>query len=230
MKYFYDLHIHSDLSPCGHRDMTPNNIINMSYIKGLNIISVTDHNTTRNLPAVIKSSNNKIKVIPGIEVTTKEEVHVLCYFKNLNEAMQFGEIIYLSLIDIMNNPKLFGEQNIYNENDEIIGTIDKLLLSASSYSLSEINSMVEEYHGIMVPAHINKKSNSMLNTLGFIPDSLNINFIELYDELDINEKYMKRYNVLRNSDAHILTDISEPINYMELKNVDEVFDYLQASR
>ncbi len=230
MKYFYDLHIHSDLSPCGHRDMTPNNIINMSYIKGLNIISVTDHNTTRNLPAVIKSSNNKIKVIPGIEVTTKEEVHVLCYFKNLNEAMQFGEIIYLSLIDIMNNPKLFGEQNIYNENDEIIGTIDKLLLSASSYSLSEINSMVEEYHGIMVPAHINKKSNSMLNTLGFIPDSLNINFIELYDELDINEKYMKRYNVLRNSDAHILTDISEPINYMELKNVDGVFDYLQASR
>lgn len=229
MKYYYDLHIHSDLSPCGHRDMTPNNIINMAYIKGLNIISVTDHNTTKNLPAIIKSSKNIIKVIPGIEVMTKEEVHVLCYFKNLYEAMQFGDIIYASLIEIKNIPQLFGEQNIYDENDEIIGTIDKLLLSASRYSLSEINDMTEKYHGIMVPAHINKKSNSMLNTLGFIPDNLNINFIELYNQSEINEKYMKKYNVLRNSDAHILTDISEPINYMELKNVDEVFDYLQMS-
>lgn len=227
MKYFYDLHIHSDLSPCAHSNMTPNNIVNMSYIKGLHIISVTDHNSTKNLPAIIKANNNKIKIIPGIEVTTKEEVHALCYFKNLYVAMQFGDIIYASLPDIKNNTKLFGQQNIYNENDEITGILDKLLLSSSSFSLKEINNMTEEYHGIMVPAHINKKSNSLLNVLGFIPDNLKFDFIEIDNNAIINEKFIKKINVLKNSDAHILTDISEPINYMELKYVDEVFEHLR---
>ncbi len=230
MKYFYDLHIHSDLSPCADGDMTPNNIVNMSYIKGLNIISVTDHNSTKNLPAVIESSHkNKIKIIPGIEVTTKEEVHALCYFKNLNEAIKFGDIIYDSLPDIKNNPTIFGQQNIYDENDEIIGSLDKLLLSATCFSLKEINLMAKEYNGIMVPAHINKKSNSILGILGFIPENLAIDFIEVYGKTEINESYIKNYCILKNSDAHILTDISEPINYMELKNINDVYDYLKIN-
>ncbi|MDD3226480.1 MAG: PHP domain-containing protein, partial [Tissierellia bacterium] len=129
MKFYYDLHIHSDLSPCSSRDMTPNNIINMSLIKGLNIISVTDHNTADNLPAVMELSHKAgIKIIPGLEVTTKEEVHVLCYFKKLDKAMEFGRIIYDSLPFIKNNPEIFGEQNIYNSKDEITGTLEKLLI------------------------------------------------------------------------------------------------------
>ncbi|WP_313340500.1 PHP domain-containing protein [Sedimentibacter sp.] len=228
MKFYYDLHIHSDLSPCAHNHMTPNNIVNMSYIKGLNIISVTDHNSTKNLPAIIKVSDNKIKIIPGIEVTTKEEVHVLCYFKNLYEASEFGDIIYESLPNIINNPVLFGQQNIYNEDDEIIGNLDKLLLSAASFSLKELDFMIKEYHGIMVPAHINKKSNSILGILGFIPDNLEFTFVEIYNKSDINDKLLKKYKLLINSDAHILTDISEPVNYMEIKSADEVFDYLKT--
>lgn len=227
MKFYYDLHIHSDLSPCAHIHMTPNNIVNMSYIKGLNIISVTDHNSTKNIPAVIKVSDNKIKIIPGIEVTTKEEVHVLCYFRNLYEASEFGDIIYESLPDIKNNPALFGQQNIYNEDDEIIGNLDKLLLSASKFSLKELELMTKEYRGIMVPAHINKKSNGILGILGFIPDNLEFVFVEIYNKLYIEDKLLKKYKLLINSDAHILTDISEPINYMELKSADGVFDYLQ---
>jgi len=200
----------------------------MSYIKGLNIISVTDHNSTKNLPAIIKVSDNKIKIIPGIEVTTKEEVHVLCYFKNLYEASEFGDIIYESLPNIINNPVLFGQQNIYNEDDEIIGNLDKLLLSAASFSLKELDFMIKEYHGIMVPAHINKKSNSILGILGFIPDNLEFTFVEIYNKSDINDKLLKKYKLLINSDAHILTDISEPVNYMEIKSADEVFDYLKT--
>ena len=227
MKIYYDLHIHSDLSPCAHSHMTPNNIVNMSCIKGLNIISVTDHNSAKNLPAVMKVSENKIKVIPGIEVTTREEVHVLCYFKNLYEASEFGDIIYESLPDIKNNPSLFGPQNIYNEEDEITGNLEKLLLSASDFSIKELGVATKEFHGVMVPAHINKKTNSILEILGFIPDNLKVDFVEIFDKLHIDDKLLKKYKILINSDAHILTDISEPVNYIELSSVDEVFDYLQ---
>ena len=157
MKFFYDMHIHTDLSPCGNCDMTPNNIVNMSYIKGLNIISVTDHNTTENLPAVMELCERiGIKSVPGIEVNSKEEVHVLCYFKELHYAQQFGKLIYDSLPNIKNIPSIFGEQNIYNSGDEVIGTLDKLLINASGYSLSEIYFLAKKYHGTMVPAHINK--------------------------------------------------------------------------
>ncbi len=227
MKFYYDLHIHSDLSPCGSNDMTPNNIINMSLLKGLNIISVTDHNTTSNLPAVMEASEGTgIEVIPGIEVNTKEEVHVLCYFKNLENAMEFGSIIYDSIPDVKNNTNTFGEQNIYNYKDEIKGSLEKLLINASSYTIEEIYSIAKKYNGIMIPAHINKMSNSILGVLGFIPFNLRIDFVEVYSKLPISNKITEKYRVIYNSDAHQLIDISEAINYFELNNIDDVYNYL----
>lgn len=227
MKLYYDLHIHSDLSPCGSNDMTPNNIINMSLIKGLNIISVTDHNTTSNLPAVIAAGEGTgLRVIPGIEVNTKEEVHVLCYFKNLDNAMEFGTIIYDSLPDIKNNSDIFGEQNIYNYKDEITGSLDKLLINASSYTIEDIYSIVKQYNGVMVPAHINKMSNSILGVLGFMPFNLKIDFVEVYKKMPISNKVNEKYKVIYNSDAHQLIDISEAENYFELNNIDEVYNFL----
>ena len=227
MKYYYDMHIHSDLSPCGSNDMTPNNIINMSLIKRLNIISVTDHNSTSNLPAVIKAGKDSgLKIIPGIEVTTKEEVHVLCYFKSLNNAMEFGSIIYDSLPNIKNNTDIFGEQNIYNCKDEITGSLEKLLVNASSYTIEDIYSIVKKYNGVMVPAHINKMTNGILGVLGFIPFNLKMDYVEVYPKVPINNKITEKYNVLYNSDAHQLIDISEALNYFELNDIDEVFDLL----
>ncbi|MDF2616262.1 MAG: hypothetical protein K0Q47_917 [Sedimentibacter sp.] len=227
MKFYYDLHIHSDLSPCGNSDMTPNNIVNMSYIKGLNIISVTDHNTARNLPAVVMLGEKAgIKVVPGIEVTTKEEVHVLCYFRNLIDAIEFGEIVYSSLPDMMNNPSIFGEQNIYNELDEKTGSLGKLLLNAVSLSIGEVQTLTVSHHGIMVPAHINKKSNSILGVLGFIPKNLSINIVEIYDKTEINEKHVEGLRILRNSDAHQLVDIAEAKNFFELDDIEDIYDYM----
>lgn len=227
MKFFYDMHIHSDLSPCSNEDMTPNNIVNMSYLKGLNIISVTDHNACENLPA-IKDVSDKADIffVPGIEVTTKEEVHVLCYFKYLECAMEFGKVIYDSMQNIKNIPSIFGMQNIYNSHDEIIGSLDKLLINASAYSLKEINLMVKDYHGCMVPAHVNKTSNSLFGILGFVPEDLQINFVEVYPKLSINERLIKNLKVLNNSDAHNLTDISEAQHFFEFKDKYDVFDYL----
>ena len=228
MKFYYDLHIHSDLSPCGSDDMTPNNIINMSLIKGLNIISVTDHNSTANLPAVMELSEGAgIKVIPGLEVTTREEVHVLCYFKELSSAIEFGGIIYDSLPFVKNNPVIFGEQNIYNCRDEITGTLEKLLINASSHNIEDIYTIVKEYNGVMIPAHINKMSNSILGVLGFIPFNLKIDFVEVYSKMPISNKITEKYKVLNNSDAHQLVDISEAVNYFELSDINDIYNYLR---
>ena len=228
MKFYYDLHIHSDLSPCGNHDMTPNNIVNMAYIKGLNIISVTDHNTARNFPAMREIGEKlKIEVIPGIEVTTREEVHVLCYFKNYIDAEKFGNIIYESLPDIKNNTLIFGDQNIYNSDDEITGSLSKLLINASKYTIDEIYYMAHEHNGIMVPAHINKKSNSILGVLGFIPLNLKIDFVEIFSKADIDGMLIKKYYVLKNSDAHQLIDISESVNSIELDTIEGIYEFLK---
>lgn len=228
MKLYYDLHIHSDLSPCADKEMTPNNIINMAYIKGLNIISVTDHNTTGNIQVIMQLGNKLgIEVIPGIEVTTREEVHVLCYFNNLSAAEEFGYLVYESLPDIKNNSLIFGEQNIYNCKDEIIGQLDKLLLNASKYTLDEVFRLTKRYKGIMVPAHINKKSNSILGILGFMPLNLKIDFIEIFQKNDVDEEQIKKYYILRNSDAHKLTDISEPVNSFELDTITALYEFLK---
>jgi PHP family Zn ribbon phosphoesterase len=228
MKYYYDLHIHSDLSPCGNTEMTPNNIVNMANIKGLNIISVTDHNSICNYPAIKSVGDNMgIKVIPGIEVTTKEEVHVLCYFRKYCDANDFGKLIYESLPNIENNPRIFGEQNIYNSEDEIVGKLNKLLINATNYTIDEIYDMVKKYHGISVPAHINKKTNGILGVLGFIPFNLKMDFVEVFKKSSIDEKLTRNYIVLYNSDAHQLIDISESQNSVELDNIEDIYDYLK---
>ncbi len=233
MKFFYDFHIHSDLSPCGDKDMTPNNIVNMAYIKGLNMIAVTDHNTIENYKAIEKIAQGLgILVVPGIEINTKEEVHILSYFKDYKSAKAVSDLIYESLPNIFNKSDIFGEQNIYNENDEIIGRLDKLLISASKYSIGEICTIVNKYNGVIVPAHINKKSNGILGVLGFFPTDINFEFIEISKSHELgerNKKMVMNYKKLVSSDAHILENISEPINYIILEKLEDIYSYLNIN-
>ncbi len=233
MKFFYDFHIHSDLSPCGDKDMTPNNMVNMAYIKGLNMIAVTDHNTIENYKAIEKIAQGLgILVVPGIEINTKEEVHILSYFKDYKSAKAVSDLIYESLPNIFNKSDIFGEQNIYNENDEIIGRLDKLLISASKYSIGEICTIVNKYNGVIVPAHINKKSNGILGVLGFFPTDINFEFIEISKSHELgerNKKMVMNYKKLVSSDAHILENISEPINYINLEKLEDIYSYLNIN-
>lgn len=230
MKYFYDFHIHSDLSPCADKDMTPNNIVNMAYIKGLNMIAVTDHNSIENYRAIEKIAKGlNIITIAGMEINTKEEVHILSYFRDYSSAKAVSDLIYESLPEIYNKKDIFGEQNIYNENDEKIGSLDKLLISASRYTLKEIYEIVINHNGVIVPAHVNKKSNGILGVLGFFPTDIEFEFIELSNSTELNERIKKltgNYKKLVNSDAHILENISEPINFIELEKPEDIFNYL----
>lgn len=226
-KVAIDLHIHSALSPCGEEEMTPNNIVNMALIKEIDFIAVTDHNSGKNLPAIMavaKEVGEGICVLPGIEITTKEEAHILAYFPNLESAMEMDKILYRHLPEIMNNKELFGPQTIMDEHDNIIGEVDKLLISATDLSVDQLWKMVTELGGVIVPAHIDRKSYSLIASLGFIPLELDIKTCEVsktetIENVKNNFRFFKDYQFIHGSDAHRLEDMAEREYFLELPDM-----------
>lgn len=212
----YDLHIHSCLSPCGDEDMTPWNIAGMAKVKGLDVIAVTDHNSCRNCPAVFKACEEYDLIpIAGMEICTMEEVHVLCLFKELLAALEFDRYVYDKLLPFPNNEAIFGRQLYCNENDEIIGTEPQLLISSAAISFDELFELTGQYDGIMIPAHIDKSTNSLLSNLGFIPPDSRFTCAEVKNlkklhALQAVNPYLNQCRIISNSDAHYLGDINEP--------------------
>ena len=226
-KVAIDLHVHSILSPCGEEEMTPNNIVNMALIKELDFIAVTDHNSAKNLPAVMavaKKLGEGLCVLPGIEVTTKEEAHVLAYLPTLAAAMALDQIIYDHLPEVMNEKELFGPQYIMDENDKIIGEVDKLLISATDIGVNQLWELITNLGGVMVPAHIDRNSYSLIASLGFIPLDLDIKTceiskIETVESVLKKFRFFKEYQFIHGSDAHQLEDIAEREYFLELPDM-----------
>ncbi|MDO4287952.1 MAG: PHP domain-containing protein [Eubacterium sp.] len=220
-----DLHIHSVLSPCGGEDMTPNNIVNMALIKELDYIAVTDHNTAKNLPAVVEAAKGAgLCVLPGIEVTTKEEAHVLAYFADLSQAMALDALLYEHLPDIPNRVDFFGPQYIMDAEDEIVGEVDKLLISATDLSVDDLAWEVTALGGIIVPAHIDRKTYSIVASLGFVPPELPVGTVEISKAMDFETakksfRFFKPYKMIHGSDAHQLEDIAEREYFLELEDL-----------
>ncbi|MDF2591211.1 MAG: hypothetical protein K0S75_677 [Clostridia bacterium] len=237
MKFAVDLHIHTALSPCGDNDMTPNNIVNMALLKGLDLIAVTDHNSCANVEAVMDAGRNKgLMVIPGIEVQSKEEVHLICLFKKIEQALEFGELIYSSLSDIPNNEELFGSQLIMDAMDNITGKLKKLLLTSSTYSVNEIFELSNKFGGMCIPAHVDRPGYSIISNLGFIPPNIKVDAVEISKNSKLEaviEKmpFIKCYNHIISSDAHYLWDISEREYFIEMEYISasRLFEALQAS-
>lgn len=221
MKLSYDIHIHSCLSPCGDGDMLPSNIVGMAALKGLDVIAVTDHCTCGNCPAVAKLAKAYgITALFGMELTTEEEVHVLCLFDELEKAMDFGNYVRTQYLDIMNVPEIFGEQLIVDEDDNVIGKEDTLLINATQIGFECVYSLTEQYGGIMIPAHVEKKANSLLANLGAVPEESRFTCFEMkhigyYDEISGKHPYFKNCKMITNSDAHYLEHINEPVNFIE---------------
>ncbi|MGI6586038.1 MAG: PHP domain-containing protein [Gracilibacteraceae bacterium] len=236
MEFAVDFHIHTALSPCGDEDMTPCNIVNMAILKGLDIIAVTDHNSCSNLPAVMEAARkNGLMVIPGMEVQTKEEVHILCLFKRMEGAAKFAEIVYNSLPDIENNEDIFGQQLIFNSSDEIIGKEHKLLLSSTILSVNDVFILVRGLGGICIPAHVDRQGFSIITNLGFIPPVLKVRTVEISKKCTPEaavKKYpfLSKFNYIISSDAHYLEDISEREFFIELDclSISELFSKLDA--
>ena len=213
---FYDLHIHSCLSPCGDDDMTPANIAGMAAVKGLDVIALTDHNSCRNCPAAMYHGiQYGVTVIPGMELTTQEEVHVICLFPDLENALAFDDLVYKKLMPVRNREDIFGKQQIMNEKDEVIGTVENLLINATSIGFDEVFSLVGSFHGIAYPAHVDKSSTSILSNLGFVPPESAFTCAEFHDFRNLHRirkehPYFEKCNVVCCSDAHYLEDIHEP--------------------
>ncbi|MDP4091765.1 MAG: PHP domain-containing protein [Bacillota bacterium] len=224
MKFATDLHIHSALSPCADKDMTPNNIVNMARLKALDIIAVTDHNSAENIEAVLSCcEGSDVLTIPGMEIETREEVHLICLFPDLESVLAMQKKVYDALPGFKNNEKIFGEQIIFNSSDEITGSVDQLLLTATRLSLEETVLNVLELGGAVIPAHIDRNSYSILSNLGGIPENLNIRWLEVSrggdrEKLLKEVDYLSKYFLLTSSDAHSLENILERENFIELSN------------
>ena len=227
MKLACDLHIHSCLSPCGDALMTPNNIVGMAFIKQLDVIAVCDHNSARNLPAVKEVADMmNVLLLPGMELTTREEAHMLCYFRTVEECVAFGESIYAHLPQIPNNEKFFGRQQVMNAQDEETAVEERLLISALDLSFEECAAMIQKAGGLCVPAHINRGSNGALNALGFLPAGVHYNALEISRKVAMPPVDLKGYRLLESSDAHYLENILEPEFFLEAyeRSVNAVFD------
>ncbi len=221
---YYDFHIHSALSPCGSDDMTPNNIINMAIIKGLDIIAVCDHNSTKQQNALYELSKEKnIKIIYGIEVESREEVHILGLFNKFEDNQEFGNWVNKNKPFIKNNESYFGKQIVYDKNDEIIDKLDDLLVVSLTVSIEDVIEYIHKFNGKAILAHVLDKRNGIITQLGYIPQSCKFDGIEVKDDSQIkkiksNHPWIKETIWLYNSDAHNLLDINEPQHQIDIKD------------
>ena len=210
MKLYYDFHIHSCLSPCGDDDSTPNNIVNMALIKGLNAIAVSDHNTGRNCPAVMAvGKKSGLVVLPAMELTTSEDIHILCLFEEYADLERLEAHLQKTRLKIRNKREIFGKQQILNENDEPVGEIEDLLIVSAGISVEEVAKLVKGYGGIPIPAHIDKQSNGLIGVLGAFDRSLGFELVESTQDPRLGLPY------ITDSDAHYLWDISEAEHFIE---------------
>lgn len=227
---YYDFHIHSALSPCGDKDMTPNNIVNMAALSGLSAIAISDHNSVGNVRAAAEAGKAcGVTVLAGMEIETAEEVHILTLYPTVSAAEEAASHVYKSLPDIKNRPEIFGEQIFMDCEDNITGYEEKLLISPTSLSINEVFDLVKSVGGIFIPAHVDRHSYSVLTNLGFIPDDIDIKNIEISKSTADLTSYLaarpelSKYKIFRNSDAHYLQDISVAEAYLDEKNVYDIF-------
>ncbi len=223
-RYYYDFHIHSCLSPCAENDMTPANIAGMATLAGLQIVALTDHNTTRNCPAFFEAARRHgIIPIAGMELTTAEDIHVVCLFEQLADAMAFGETVDGLRIRIRNRVDIFGEQLIMDAEDTLIGTEEDLLSNATQISIDDVPALVGKHRGICFPAHVDREANGIIATLGTFPEQPHFSWAEFHDA-EKCAAYRERYPVLQGigcvvgSDAHYLWDIRDKSHWFDLED------------
>lgn len=235
--YNADLHIHTVLPPCGDLDMSPVKIVEKARAKGLDIIGITDHNSTRHCNLISKLAQNAgIFVLMGAEVTTREEVHCLTFFENDEKLLEFQNYLDKHLPAIPNNTEKFGYQVVVDENDMILDQVESLLISAIDQSINQVEQIVHSLGGLFIPAHIDRPSFSITSQLGFIPDNLAIDAIEISAKCQpcqIKPFLGKHASkpILRNSDSHFIEGIGSvsTLFQMEHRTFEEIKLALQSA-
>jgi len=231
IKYSYDLHIHSILSPCADELMTPNNILNMAMLKKLDFLAVTDHNTTKQLKVFEELIDSYDFIfIPGVEVTVKENFDVLCLFRSFEDATIFDNYL---------EKHLDGDWGTFTEENQVItdiydGTVETFNkpLTSTNIPFQELLIETRKLDGAIILSHIDRSSHSALNV--FKLDDIDFDAIEIQkhfrDEFLAKNPYVDKYKILFNSDSHTLMSISEEEFYLELeeKSIDAFFKFLKG--
>lgn len=233
-RYYYDLHLHSCLSPCGDIDNTPQNIVGMASLSALDIIALTDHNTAKNCPAFFDAAK-RFGIIPvaGMELTTSEDIHVVCLFEHLTDALRFDEYVASRRVLIKNRPEFFGEQLIIDADEQVVGTEEFLLTNATDISVDEIYDIARSYGGVAYPAHIDKDANSITAILGTVPEDAKFDFFELHSQESV-DKTSALYGIdkskfIISSDAHYLTDMRDKESFFLLDAADSTPDAIRRA-
>ena len=207
-----DLHIHTCLSPCTELDMSPKGILTAAEKKDINILGICDHNSTENSSAIMNAAEKTdINVIPGLEVTSQEEVHVLALFDEIERALELQEYVYGNLPG-KNDQEAFGMQVIVNEKEEVLGFNDRLLIGATTIPLDEILQRIHSFDGMTIASHIDRESFSIIGQLGFIPELLELDALEISPHMtyaEATKKLKDNYPIISSSDAHYPDDIGK---------------------
>lgn len=225
-----DLHVHTLLSPCGDLDMTPAAIVETAARRGIDILGVTDHNSTKHGPLLSKLAQNRgIFVLCGAEVTTREETHCLAFFENFEILSAFQQYLDRYLPPIKNNPKFFGHQVVIDEEEMIVEEEERLLISALDQGIDQVEQEVHRLGGLFIPAHIDRPRYSLTSQLGFVPpgikaDALEISALITPEQITAKFPWIASYTFIRTSDAHHPDSIGSGITVfeMETRNFDEI--------
>lgn len=222
-----DLHIHTCLSPCAELDMHPKALVQKALEKKLDMIAISDHNASANVRYVMAAAGKHLQVIPAMEITTSEEVHLLALFRSLSDLLKMQAIIDQHLFG-ENDENRFGVQAIVNEQGEVEGLNNQLLIGATDLAIDDIVDTVHRLEGLAIPAHIDRESFSVLSQLGFIDDSSHFDALEISKLTGLERgrvQYgdLSRYPFLTSSDAHFIRDIGTSITrvLMEAPTFDE---------
>ncbi len=213
-KFKTDMHIHSCLSPCGDWEMSPKRIVQQSLEVGLDLIAICDHNTAENAGVAMREGEKQgVHVLPGMEVCSKEEVHILALFEKLAQALEMQAYVYANLPG-ENNPDVFGCQVVANGNDEVLGENPRLLIGATRLGLHDIVEKTHELGGLSLCSHVDRPGYGIINQLGFIPADLALDGVEVSRHVKLADAHktlagIEKFCCITTSDAHFLDDIGK---------------------
>lgn len=219
-EYFFDFHLHSCLSPCGSADMTPANLAGMCALAGYDIVALTDHNTVGNCAAFCQAAQEfGLLALPGMELTTREEAHVVCLFPDLERAEAFGALVRAHLPPLQNDPRFFGPQILMDSRDQVLGEETAFLAGATDIGIYQAASLVRRYGGVAYPAHIDRDSFSVLSNLGVWDPGMGFSLAELSrrcpPELPLRSD-LAGLRFVTGCDAHALDQIPDGSQTMKL--------------
>jgi PHP family Zn ribbon phosphoesterase len=236
-QFVADLHVHSVLSPCAEIDMTPRNIVWHAVKHGIDIVAITDHNACDNVTAALAAARGtNVTILPGMEVETKEEVHIIVLFETIHQLNMWEQFVKLHMSGRFNDEKRFGAQFVVDEEDELIGIKSEMLLTSLGCGIAEVCRTVNDLGGICIASHVDRPANSLLAQLGFIPPDVELAAVEVSRLTNPYEAKSRFHGIgglpiVTSSDAHNIQDfLSGPktIFYIEEPTLFEIQQALKG--